>query len=95
MTPAKRHVPLRTCIVCGAKGPKRDFTRIVSTPEKGVRVDRTGRLSGRGAYVCGDARCSPAELRRGRIEQALKRRVTDDDWKAVTAEIVGDEIERS
>ena len=95
MTPGKRHVPLRTCIVCGAKGPKRDFTRIVSTPEEGVKVDRTGRLSGRGAYVCGDAQCSPAELRRGRIEQALKRRVTDDDWKAVTAEIVGDETERS
>ena len=86
---------MRTCIVCGAKGPKRDFTRIVSTREEGVRVDRTGRLSGRGAYVCGDAQCSPAELRRGRIEQALKRHVTDDDWKAVTAEIVGDETERS
>ena len=95
MTPAKRHVPLRTCIVCGAKGPKGDFTRIVSTPEDGVKVDRTGKLSGRGAYVCGDAQCSPAKLRRGRIERALKRRVTDDDWNAVTEEIAGDETERS
>ena len=48
MTPAKRHVPLRTCIVCGAKGPKRALMRIVSTPEDGVKIDRTGRLPGRG-----------------------------------------------
>ena len=50
MTPAKRHVPLRMCIVCGAKGPKRDFTRIVSTPEDGVKVDRTG--NSRAGGVC-------------------------------------------
>ena len=95
MTPAKRHVPLRTCIVCGEKGPKRDFTRIVSTPEDGVRVDRTGKLTGRGAYMCGNAQCSPAELRRGRIEQVLKRRVTDDDWNTLTGEIEVDEFQRS
>ena len=95
MTPDKKHVSLRTCIICGAKGPKRDFTRIVSTPEDGVKVDRTGRQSGRGAYVCGEAQCSPAELRRGRIEQALKRRVSDDDWNEVTAEIAGGVAEQS
>jgi predicted RNA-binding protein YlxR (DUF448 family) len=94
MTPAKRHVPLRTCIVCGAKGPKRDFTRIVSTPEDGVKVDRTGRLSGRGAYVCGEANCSPAELRRGRIEHAFRRGITDEDWKAVTEEIAAGQAQR-
>ena len=86
---------MRTCIVCGVKGPKRALMRIVSTPEEGVKIDRTGRLPGRGAYVCGDAQCSPAELRRGRIEQALKRRVTDDNWNAVTAEIAAGKAERS
>ncbi len=94
MMSAKRHVPLRMCISCGAKGSKREFTRIVSTPEEGVKVDRMGKLSGRGAYVCGDGECSPAGLSRGRIEQALKRQVTDAEWNAVTAELAGYEIER-
>ncbi len=87
MTPAKRHVPLRTCVACGSKGPKRSFTRIVATPEIGVKVDWNGRLSGRGAYICGDDGCSTAALPRGRIERALRGRISENDWTALTEEI--------
>ncbi len=47
-----RHVPLRTCVVCRDKKPKQALLRVVRRPDGEVEVDVTGRLSGRGAYVC-------------------------------------------
>ena len=95
MTPAKRHVPLRTCVACGSKGPKQAFTRIVATPEIGVKVDWNGRLSGRGAYICSGGECSTAALPQGRIERALKRSITEEDWMALTAEVAAGQHRRS
>lgn len=47
-----RHVPMRTCVVCREKRPKRELLRIVRTPEGEVVVDPVGRANGRGGYVC-------------------------------------------
>ena len=49
MKPKK--IPLRTCIVTKEKLPKRELIRIVRTPEMEVKVDETGKLNGRGAYI--------------------------------------------
>jgi len=87
MTPVRRHVPLRTCIICGNKAPKRDLLRIVSTPDLGVKVDPTGKASGRGTYICSDVQCAPTDVRRGRIERALRGSITDSDWEVVAATI--------
>jgi predicted RNA-binding protein YlxR (DUF448 family) len=45
--------------------------RIVRTPEGTVVVDPTGRLSGRGAYLCADGSCWAAALKKSSIERAL------------------------
>jgi predicted RNA-binding protein YlxR (DUF448 family) len=83
MSPPKRHIPLRSCVVCGAKRSKRELIRIVATPLGPVEVDLTGKGHGRGAYVCGDTGCARGSLRRNRIEYALRRRLTDEDWLKV------------
>lgn len=76
----KKHVPMRTCVSCGAKSAKRSLLRIVATPDEGVDVDASGRANGRGAYVCRDGSCGPSGLQRGRVEHALRTRMTDDSW---------------
>ena len=88
MKGGKRHVPLRRCVVCGNKTTKSELTRIVTTLEGAVEVDSTGKLPGRGAYVCGDGKCTQTSLKRSRMEYALRRKLTDDDWYRVTASIV-------
>lgn len=52
-----KHVPQRTCIACRLKHDKRQLTRIVRTPDGSVVVDPTGKLNGRGAYVCQQLTC--------------------------------------
>ena len=45
-----KHIPQRTCVGCREVLSKRQLLRIVRTAE-GVRVDPTGKLAGRGAYL--------------------------------------------
>ncbi len=52
-----KHVPRRTCVVCRQQGAKRQLTRIVRQPDGEVRVDSTGKMNGRGAYLCDAREC--------------------------------------
>lgn len=87
MTVSKRHVPLRTCIICGSKAPKRSLARIVATATGGIVVDSTGRLPGRGTYVCADGACVDRGLKRGRLEYALRTKLGSEDWTRILAAV--------
>ena len=75
----RKHVPLRTCIVCQRKRQKRDLIRIVRTPEGVIELDSRGKLPGRGAYCCPDRTCWEAALEPGRLGRVLKSRISADD----------------
>lgn len=72
-----KHVPQRTCVGCREVLPKRQMLRIVRTPE-GVRVDPTGKLAGRGAYMHDRRECWTRGLR-GALAHALKAELTAND----------------
>ena len=46
-----KKVPCRTCVVSKEKLPKKELIRIVRTPEEEVKIDETGKMNGRGAYL--------------------------------------------
>ena len=47
-----RKVPLRKCIGCNEMKNKKEMIRVVKTTEGTIVPDTTGRMNGRGAYVC-------------------------------------------
>ncbi len=71
----RKHVPLRSCIACRLKLPKRDLIRVVRTPEGTLEIDLKGKKAGRGAYLCRKQQCCEAALQPGRLSQALKSQV--------------------
>jgi uncharacterized protein len=71
--PKVRKTPQRRCVVCGQTHGKRDLLRVVRTPTGDVRVDLTGKVSGRGAYVCPKPTCIERALREGRLAGILDR----------------------
>lgn len=74
-----RHVPMRTCVVCKEKKPKRDLLRIVRTPDGEVFVDTSGRANGRGGYVCGGVGHWGDPALRAKLGYALTVRLDDAD----------------
>ncbi len=71
-----KHVPVRTCIACRTSGAKRALTRIVRTPEGDVRIDLTGKLNGRGAYLCDRPACWERALSSKLLNRALNVELT-------------------
>ena len=82
--PRQKHVPLRSCVVCRQRYEKRRLTRIVNSPDSGVVVDPTGKLNGRGAYLCDQSECWDKALRYpGILNQALHSQVTEAELAAL------------
>lgn len=73
-----KHIPLRTCVVCREKGGKRTLTRVVRT-DSGVQVDPTGKLNGRGAYLCERDACWQRASVSDVLEKALRATFSTED----------------
>ncbi len=67
-----RKIPLRSCVACGRVRPKRELVRVVRTPSGAPAVDTTGKVSGRGAYVCPEHACVERALRERRFDVVLE-----------------------
>lgn len=75
--PRPKHVPQRTCVACRRVQGKRSLIRLVRTPA-GVVVDVAGKAAGRGMYLHPNQQCWAAALKSGRIEAALRTRLTPE-----------------
>ncbi len=81
--PIKRtkHIPQRTCVGCHTVLPKRSLVRIVRHAD-GVRVDVTGKLAGRGAYLHNRRSCWEQGLK-GSLAHALKMTLSPADQETL------------
>jgi predicted RNA-binding protein YlxR (DUF448 family) len=59
-------------VACRTGRPKRELLRVVRTPDRRVLIDETGRLAGRGAYVCRDGACLKTAIEKGALARALE-----------------------
>jgi len=66
-------IPIRTCIGCQCKKPKKEMIRVIKTPEGNIEIDRTGKKSGRGAYLCSNVECLDVALRKNNLNKSLKK----------------------
>lgn len=80
-----RHVPQRSCVVCRQVRPKAELNRLVRDAEGRLAHDAGGRAPGRGAYVC--ANCLAGEMKRERLEGALRGKIDAADMARVREEL--------
>ena len=82
-----KKLPERFCLGCQQNLPKRSLVRIVRSPEGEFAVDVTGKLPGRGAYICPKAEClEKAQKSRG-LERSFKGKVPQEVYEQLTAEV--------
>jgi len=46
-----KKIPMRSCVITRERLEKKDLIRIVRTPEKEIKIDLSGKMNGRGAYI--------------------------------------------
>lgn len=82
----RKKIPERKCIGCGEKKAKNELIRIVRLPDNGgIEIDRTGKKSGRGAYICRSKAC--LKKARRRLEASLLCAIPDDIFDKLALEI--------
>jgi predicted RNA-binding protein YlxR (DUF448 family) len=67
---------------------KKQLLRVVRTKEDEVFIDETGRLNGRGAYLCISSECYKDAIKKNGLERSFKHAIPSD---VVTK--LGEEIE--
>ena len=80
-----RKIPLRSCVGCREKKPKRELVRIVRTPEGEGLLDLTGKKSGRGVYICPREACFKQALKAKQLEKNLERSISEEVIAEITA----------
>jgi predicted RNA-binding protein YlxR (DUF448 family) len=84
---AEKKTPMRMCVACRQMTPKRQLLRIVRTPENEIKPDPTGKLSGRGAYLCRNAQCLERAKKTRALDRALEHKVGDEVFALIEKEI--------
>lgn len=74
----QRKTPIRTCVACRTSGDKRGLVRIVRTPSGEVMIDPTGKMPGRGAYLCARPECLRKAVKEKRLSRALRTEIPEE-----------------
>jgi predicted RNA-binding protein YlxR (DUF448 family) len=67
----EKHVPERKCTGCGEHFKKSSLIRVLRAPDGQIFIDKTGKASGRGAYICKSTECLKKAIKSSRIERSF------------------------
>ena len=81
--------PQRSCVCCRTTKDKGDLLRVVCLADGSIIFDPTGKVPGRGSYLCKNEECIKTELKKaGRLSKGLRRAISDEEAKALAQEML-------
>lgn len=63
-----KNIPQRSCVACRTQKNKNELLRIVTNNKNETKIDKTGKESGRGAYICYSKDCLEKAIKTKKIE---------------------------
>ena len=66
---------------------KKTLVRILRTPEGEIVLDKLGKSSGRGAYICKSSSCLRKAIKSRRIDASLKTKIPEEIYLRLEEEI--------
>ena len=73
---------MRTCIACRECKPKKELLRIVKN-DFGFALDKTGKLNGRGAYICKSKECFDLLMKNKLLNKTFKMPVPEEEYQKI------------
>ena len=83
----QKKIPQRQCMGCRERKPKREMLRVVRGTDGAVSLDFSGKVNGRGAYVCPDAECLKKAQKSRALERCLETSVPQDVYDRMIREM--------
>ncbi len=82
-----KKVPMRMCTGCREMKPKKELIRVVKTAEGEIKLDSTGRLNGRGAYICKAEECLVKAEKSNALSRAFETKVDGEIYRRLEEEL--------
>ena len=83
-----KNQPTRTCMGCNEKKSKKEFVRIVKNKENEINIDKTGKMSGRGAYICENIECLEKLQKSKRLEKVFDMKISNEIYEKLRGVIL-------
>lgn len=74
---------------CNEKKDKNQLIRIVKNKQNEIHIDRTGKMEGRGAYICDNINCLEKVIKSKRLEKVLDINISDEIYESLRGVILG------
>ena len=68
----QKKIPQRQCMGCRERKAKKELIRVVRGTDGVVSLDFSGKLNGRGAYICPDPECLKKAQKAKSLERSLE-----------------------
>ena len=78
-----KKIPMRRCLATNESFPKKELLRIVRTPEGEVKVDLTGKLNGKGAYISKSAEALNLARQKKVLAKALEIEIPEEVYEEI------------
>ena len=72
---------------CRERKNKRELLRVVRCTDGSVRLDFSGKLSGRGAYVCPNPECLKKAVRSKALDRSLEVTIPEEVYRQLEKEM--------
>jgi len=72
---------------CNIRRPKGELVRVVRIKDGSVVLDKTGKVSGRGAYICPDIKCYNKARKAKRFETNLEISIPEEIYDALASQL--------
>lgn len=82
-----KKIPMRMCTGCHEMKSKKELIRVVKTPEGEIKLDFTGKLNGRGAYICKSAECLAKAQKQKSLSRSFECPITDEIYQELLRSI--------
>ena len=82
-----KKIPVRQCVGCREMVPKKELLRVIRTPEEEVVLDSTGKMNGRGAYLCKSTECFAKARKTKGLERSLKVSIPEEVYDKLEKEM--------
>ena len=83
----QKKIPQRQCMGCRERKAKRDMIRVVRCTDGQVRLDFSGKLNGRGAYICPKDECLKKAQKTRSLERSLEVPIPEEVYDRLEREI--------
>ena len=82
-----KKIPMRMCTGCREMKPKKELIRVVKTTDGEIKLDITGKLNGRGAYICKDKGCLVKARKANALARGFETQVPDEIYDRLETEL--------